>query len=358
VRRAYIDWLRGLAVLFMIEWHSIDAWTRLDARDSWWFGWTIFFGGWAAPLFLFLAGVSVAFAGYGRMRARSLTRAEAGWALQKRGWEIFLIAHIFRIVSFLLSPGALWSSVLKPDILNILGLGLAGAAFCWTRSTTPLRRALWLLGPSAAIVLLSPGSRGWWWPTLLYPRFEAYIRPVGSQGVFPIFPAAAFVFAGAFLGDLMAVQPAGASAERRFHAQLGAGGVALWLLGWAASYLPPLSSRSQFWTTSISLIVIRIGVMTAGLALAWLWFRRPSAARWSPLVLFGRTSLFVYMVHVQLAYGIFSTPLHHALTFPEALVAYGLFTLGMLAWAWRWERRRGRPWIPAHLKNPFPALQP
>jgi uncharacterized membrane protein len=135
-RRTYIDWLRGVAVLFMIEWHAVDAWTRLDARDSTTFGWLIFIGGWAAPMFLFLAGVSVALGGEAKMARSPATpaaRRAASWALQKRGWEIFLIAHLFRLFSLLLAPGSRWSGVFKPDILNILGLGIVGSAFCWGR---------------------------------------------------------------------------------------------------------------------------------------------------------------------------------------------------------------------------------
>ena len=33
-RLLYIDWLRGVAVLFMILWHSIDAWTLQTGRDT------------------------------------------------------------------------------------------------------------------------------------------------------------------------------------------------------------------------------------------------------------------------------------------------------------------------------------
>ena len=64
-RRLYIDWLRGVAVLVMIMWHSIDSWTVQDAavRKSAAFGVITFGAGWAAPLFLFLAGVSLPFAG-------------------------------------------------------------------------------------------------------------------------------------------------------------------------------------------------------------------------------------------------------------------------------------------------------
>ena len=118
------------------------------------------------------------------------------------------------------------------------------------------------------------------------------------------------------------------------------------MAGWAGSYLPPLSSRSEFYSTSLSLVLIRCGVMTAGLAVAWLWMRRPTAQHWSPLALLGRTSLFVYLVHIQLAYGLFSAPLHHALSLPAALVVYALLTIVMLGTAADWWEKRGRgPWI-------------
>lgn len=373
MRRAYIDWLRGVAVLFMIEWHSIDAWTRLDARESSTFDWLIFFGGWAAPMFLFLAGVSVPLAGESRLkraaggnseRSATAARRAASWSLQKRGWQIFVIAHLFRFFGFLLAPGSIWSGLLKPDILNILGLGIVAVAFCWGRMPelgppelrtanserrTAAAAALWLLGPGVAIVMLAPASRLWWWPTLLYPRFEAYIRPVGNLGVFNLFPTAAFIFIGAFVGVLIA-SPRDQSADRRFHLWLAIGGVAVWMAGWAGSYLPPLSSRSEFYTTSLSLVVIRCGVMTAALAAAWLWMRRPTAQHWSPLALLGRTSLFVYLVHIQLAYGLFSAPLHHALSLPAALAAYALLTIVMLAAADWWEKRGRGPWIATEIK--------
>jgi len=378
MRRTYIDWLRGVAVLFMIEWHAVDAWTRLDARDSTTFGWLIFFGGWAAPMFLFLAGVSVALGGAAKMArakgggsgagAPGDSRRLVSWELQKRGWEIFVIAHLFRLFSLLMSPGSRWSGVFKPDILNILGLGLVASAFCWGRipaadgrsrpqlqtSNFELRTwiwpALWLLVPAAAVIILAPAARVWWWPTLLPPRLEAYIRPLGNMGVFHLFPTVAYVFIGTFVGAVIAA-PRETSAERRFHMLLGIGGGAVALAGWAGSYLPPISSRSEFYTTSISLVVIRVGVMTAALAVAWLWMRRPTASHWSPLVLFGRTSLFVYLVHVPLAYGAFSSPLHYALSLPAALAAYGLLTVFMLALAAWWSSRKKTEWIPARLRT-------
>src|SRR5262245_31635841 len=99
-RKPHIDWVRGIAVLLMILWHAIDSWTVLDHRDTAAFVTVAFLGGWAAPLFVFLAGVSVPLAGGARMR-RGLSRRAAAWTIQKRGWEIFLLAHVFRFQSFL-----------------------------------------------------------------------------------------------------------------------------------------------------------------------------------------------------------------------------------------------------------------
>ena len=351
-RRPYIDWLRGLAVVVMMEWHAIDAWSVADGRESAVFGWVAFIGGWAAPMFLYLAGVSVALAGASRVQRGGDLRA-ASWAVQKRGWQIFGVAHLFRLQSYLMSVGAPWTSLFKPDILNILGLGMVGAAFCWGRSDRRPLRTLWLLGPATAIVWWSPGSRLWHWPTMLPERLEAYIRPVGHAGVFQLFPAVAYVFLGACVGASIA-SPRSSAGEAGFHARLGAAGAVLLAAGLIGSALPPLAPTSDFWTTSVSLVVMRSGAITASLAAAWWWLQRPTASRWSPFVLLGRTSLFVYWVHVELAYGVLSRPLHHALALPSAALAYlvlvVLMTGAAALWA-HWTSSRQTSAVPVRLQS-------
>src|ERR1044072_9234583 len=59
-RRAYIDWARGIAVLLMIEAHTVDAWRRGADRHCVMFRDAIVLGGCAAPLFLWLAGLGFA----------------------------------------------------------------------------------------------------------------------------------------------------------------------------------------------------------------------------------------------------------------------------------------------------------
>ncbi len=339
-RRTYIDWLRGLAVLCMVEWHAVDAWTLNSERSGTAFKVLAYLGGWAAPLFLFLAGLAMPLAAESNIR-KGMSVREAAWALQKRGWQILLLAHLFKLQSYLLNPYASWHGILKPDILNILGLGMVAAAFCWGRANTIGGRFVWLLTPAMLALALTTIVKGWWWPTLLHPRFEAYLRPNGGFGQFALFPWTTYVFLGAALGLWVVTQRTHES-DRRFHGYLA--GIGLLMVAAGSLLGAPWSA-----------VVTRTGGMIVALAAAWLWLQRPGAARWSPIVVFGQTSLFVYWVHVELAYGQFTRAIKRGLTVPEALLAYAIF-IALLLWAANaWKNWKG-PWIPAHLAAPAVAL--
>jgi uncharacterized membrane protein len=343
-RLLYIDWLRGVAVLFMVLWHTVDAWTRPDDRTGLAFDIVLFAAGWAAPMFLFFAGASVPLAGSARL-ARGLDRAAASGALQRRGWQIFLLAHVFRFQSFLLNPGSSWNAILKPDILNILGLGIVLSAWLWKRAGDAGRAAVWLLGPAAlAVVVLTPWSRAWWWPTLLHPRFEAYVRPVGNSGVFSLFPTIGYVLVGAFVGVILSAvrdEPA------RLHRRLAIGGTALVLLGGAASTVEALQVPTAI--DSAPSFVWRTGAIVLALALSWATVGRRASRGRSPLVILGQTSLFVYWVHVEIAYGVFSYPIRRTMTLPASLTAFAALMVVLTALSVLWQRRLQRPLIPPHM---------
>src|SRR5439155_13345612 len=99
-RRLYIDWARGLAVLLMIEAHATDAWTRAADKTTTAYAMTVILGGFAAPLFLWLAGLGVALVA-ARTAARTGSRARAVEATTRRGLEIFLLAFLFRLQAFI-----------------------------------------------------------------------------------------------------------------------------------------------------------------------------------------------------------------------------------------------------------------
>jgi hypothetical protein len=350
VRRAYIDWLRGVAVLCMIEWHVVDAWTTMPARATVFWPVAQWIGGWAAPLFLFLAGVAVPFAIAGHV-AKGQDDRRAAWLVARRGWEVFAIAHLFRIQSFLFNIQAPLASLLAPDILNILGLGLAITAWLTglARRTGLIGRTVWLLVPAIAIVALTPLAPHWQWPAHLFPWLEAYIRPNGL-GLFRLFPSVAFVPIGALVGLVMA-GAGDEAAERRVHQRLAIAGATIAAMGYGlgelriAAWLP--------WTSVWSWPVWQSGMMTLALAAAWALMRAwttPTADRaWAPILMLGRTSLFVYWVHVELAYGVWSLPLHHRLPLAvSAIGVVGMVVLMYYAAGW-WNERTKRPWIARQL---------
>ena len=82
-RRTYLDVLRGLAVLIMIEAHVIDSWTTAADRGSRAFGRSLILGGFGAPLFLLLAGVAVALSAGSKARRLGDDRLAAR-AVEKR----------------------------------------------------------------------------------------------------------------------------------------------------------------------------------------------------------------------------------------------------------------------------------
>jgi len=67
------------------------------------------------------------------------------------------------------------------------------------------------------------------------------------------------------------------------------------------------------------------------MGLIYVYVQRPFSAEprnpaWSPMLEFGRSSLFVYWIHVELAYGIFSYPIHRKLPVWWSLAAFAAFT--------------------------------
>src|SRR5215470_15014872 len=119
-RLPYFDWMRGLAVLIMLQGHVMDAWVHPSSRSSEWFWLSQFLGGLPAPIFLFLVGVSLALA-LDRMRSKGASITElAGKVLRRGGWILFL-AYAFRIEQFLVwYPHSEVEGIFKIDTLNCI----------------------------------------------------------------------------------------------------------------------------------------------------------------------------------------------------------------------------------------------
>jgi uncharacterized membrane protein len=312
-------------VLIMIEAHTLDAWTRSPDRASTLFGWLTIFNGFGSALFLFLAGVAVALGVPGK--GRRLGSIAAGVAaVQKRGLEILVLGLLFRVQAFLLNPGSAPISILKVDILNVMGPSIFIAAALWPLARTTRGRVGVFSLATLAIAMSTPVVRAAAWLDPLPDPVEWYLRPSPGHTVFVIFPWAAFVFGGAAAGVLI-----DAWRQRddtgRLHTWLAGAGIAIALLSYAASFRPAIYDQVNFWTSSPAFLFLRLGILIAALTPAYAWERFVVKQRWSPLQQFGRTSLFVYWIHIEMVYGWISAGIHRRLSLPQAVVGYLLLTL-------------------------------
>jgi len=326
-RLAYLDWLRGLAVLIMIEAHTLDAWTRVPDRQSRAYALAVMVAGMGAPLFLFLAGVAVSLAA--GSRARRVRPTDAARSVRRRGWQVFGLAFLFRLYSWILSPGSPLRSLLKVDILNVMGPSIVFAAWVWQLGSTARRRAAWLTTMTLAVAMVTPIVRTTTWLDPLPDPLETYIRPGKGLATFALFPWAAFVTAGAVCG--LGIHAAGTARAGQVAAWCLVGGIGLAAGGYVLSLRPAIYPQSFFWTTSPAFLCLRVGILVMTIALAWVWGRRPwRVLPWSPIEVLGASSLFVYWFHVELVYGVIATPLRRALSLPQVFLAFALFCVLML----------------------------
>src|ERR1043165_5631848 len=120
-RLHYLDWLRGIAAITMIQGHVFDSFTRSDLRGDSAFVYSQFIGGMPPVVFLFLTGITLAFLMDSGER-KGLAPGARWLATVKRAGYLFLIAFIFRFQLWLFSQPTSWTDLFKVDILNCMGL--------------------------------------------------------------------------------------------------------------------------------------------------------------------------------------------------------------------------------------------
>jgi uncharacterized membrane protein len=324
-RRRYIDWARGLAVLIMIEAHALDAWTRPADRSLHAFGYLLLLGGFAAPLFLWLAGLGVLLSA-DRVLAKTGRRGAAAEAVVRRGAEIFILAFLFRIQAFVVSPGSAPVTLFRVDILNVMGPAMALAGIVWAIGGNWRGAAIGSTIVAIALAMATPIVRQASWVNLMPTWTQWYLRPFGDHTTFTLLPWAGFVFAGAAYGSVLnrAQNP---KAESRIVGLLTLAGVLVLALGLFTARQASIYAVSNFWTSSPTYFAVRTGILMVALGIL---FAASALDAWLTWVLgilekFGRNSLFVYWIHVELVYGYATWVIHRRLPLWAAALAYIAF---------------------------------
>jgi uncharacterized membrane protein len=317
----------------MVLAHVTDSWTREADRASEPYYVTAFISGVASPLFLFLAGVATA------MSAASKARREGGHAIgariaRRRGWEIFALGLVFRLQAQLLGMGPL-TNLLKVDMLNIMGLSMVAASYLWQASERVRIRIAILAVAAGAIAMVTPIVRDVAWLAALPDPLEAYLRPAGSYAAFTLFPWAAFLLAGVIVGDLVdAIRQAPGRQVALQNGLALAGGAGV-MLAYLASFQPSIYESSSFWHDSPTFFFIRLGLVTLLVPLSWVLEQLLPAPVMQPLATMGRSSLFVYWIHIEMVYGVIAEPIKHTMPLWLSLTGTALLSLilyGIVRW--------------------------
>src|ERR1700690_1855143 len=123
-RLLYLDWVRGLAAIVMLQGHVFQSFLKNDLREGGPYLMSQFAGGMPPAVFLFLLGVTFAFL----MDSQEGKGVSAGgrWAASlKRSGYLFAAAFAFRLQLWLFSfDQSSWTNIFRVDILNCMGFAL------------------------------------------------------------------------------------------------------------------------------------------------------------------------------------------------------------------------------------------
>ena len=302
-----IDWLRGLAVVLMIETHLYGYWTSPAAQATALFRDTRWWGGFPFRMFLLLAGVSMAIK-FEAQIARGIERSVMVRGGVRRGFEILVLAYLFRLQEFVLGFFWDWRDLFRVDILNCLGASMMLAAFDQRAAprAAPVRgHAGWRGGagrpgadhrtgtPPSGLAAAAPGRvhRG--------PR---------QDGGVPLIPPMAWTLVGIAIGHWLVRQSRDPRRLTRAFVICGVVGAAM--VGAVKLVRVDRSlhrsttrprSRSRW---ALGTFFHRLGSIGMMALLAHGVTRLWPPPRFSVMRVFGQTSLLVYWVHVELVYGL------------------------------------------------------
>ncbi|MEW5739282.1 MAG: heparan-alpha-glucosaminide N-acetyltransferase domain-containing protein [Myxococcota bacterium] len=324
------DWLRGVAVLVMIQTHTQVL--LLPGLITTPFGWQLVrIDGLVAPSFIFSAGFALALV---QVRAGLAGRrqAQAKKTLKRIG-EVLLVASFINFIWFPVLREPKW--LLRIDILHCIGLSLLIAMpFLVGLSTRPQVLRWLMLGLAALVFGVSPLLEDVTGIAQLFLTPKPGVLDATTGATFPLLPWAGYVFLGASFGATVAMMKSEAQLWRWLGLLVGVGALLWWQEDAVKAAYPPHNfwltnpaNAAQRWTLVLSLV----GVFR----LIERRFPRSVDSRLAKLIgRFGGWSLSAYFFHEMLLYqrhvGVFTRFFREKADWP----LYWALTLALIFLTW------------------------
>lgn len=302
-----LDLARFLAMVMMIQGHTIYALASPDVIDITTFPWNIwhFCRGITAPVFLMVSGAVHVFANKrddrGRIpRKTIIRRIRIALILIFIGYILVFPCQRIWDLPFVSAEG--WDRFFQVNILQLFGLSLILilGAFVLTRSDKQL--AVFSGVTALAITFLGPFVHSIDWFAILPGPLAAYMA-YDHGSLFPIFPFSSYLFYGVVLGVILKrIDP-----EKRTRSILVWGipsGIVFIVLGYffSNSLMGIKTDIIDMSRSGLDLVFIRVGFVLAGLSLiSLLYLKTKKLTKYYSL--FGKRALFIYIGHLVIIYG-------------------------------------------------------
>lgn len=299
-----LDLARLMAMLMMMQGHTLDALVNPQLMDLGTFPWNIwqFMRGLTAPIFLIVSGTVHVFAmkrdEQGAMSEETRKR-RMRWAWIIMLWGYLLVFPANRLIDLPFAEAHAWSYAFQVNILHMTAITLM--AVVWLSSKTYSVKSLGRRSGmiAASIFLLAPIMHSIHWFDYLPEFFAGFLSPERGS-LFPLFPTSGFMFLGVTFGSYLH----GLSEEQRntFMKKtiflVGISAIAIGIGIYQSTFhfariLEYLNPGSMIMRTGI--IILFIGLCSYLSALLKRFEKR--------LVFFSSKSLHIYILHLVLLYG-------------------------------------------------------
>ena len=306
-RVIFLDLIRAFAVIMMVQGHTIDVLLGLQYRslDSSVYSTWLFNRGMTAPIFLFTAGT--VFNYLFRLRNETFWHNPRVWKGLKRFFLLMFLGYVMRYPAkrlFDLSnvPYAQWQVFYAVDVLQLIACGIFLIMVLDFISERVGRKDILVFGSASILcIVLYPIFDNINWLRHA-PRYLASYLYRGTGSNFPLFPWLCYLFLGGILGSYLARNPSifKTTVFSKKLLVIGLAFVGASLLG--DVFEIAILGKSHYWTTSPNLVLVRIGyVFLLNSFFAYLARKMESIPK--IVILLGRNTLLIYVVHLIILYG-------------------------------------------------------